>query len=822
MFLDESLETADRERLTAHQLGRLREGLRHVLDKNPFYSARLRDAGLESSHELRSLEDLARLPFTTKQELVQDQTANPPFGTNLSEPLEAYVRLFQTSGTTGRPLRWLDTAESLEWIGRLWHVGLLAAGVTASDRIFYAFGFGPFLAFWGCWQGAHALGALSVPGGGLHTDQRIAVMLDNEVTALACTPTYALRVAEVAAEQGIDLRDSPIRITLHGGEPGASVPSTKRRIEEQFGARCMDTCGMTEAGHMGWECWAEPGGIHLNEGEFIFEVIDPISGQPLPSGQRGELVVTNLGRWGMPIIRYRTGDLVELDSEQCECGRTYVRARGGVVGRRDDMLVVRGVNVFPSSLEDLIRRDQRVAEFRVDATRTGGLTDLLIQIELDASVSSDEARESAARAIAEEIRRSIGLRLTCQPVAPGSLPRFELKARRVVIHEVEDDRRPTTGDRPCRPSSAVCRPVTLSPRRSLMVDLDQPSTYAELDRSGMLSRVLEMDRQAEDAWRLATTFEAPAEYGAARQVVVLGMGGSAIGGDLVRTLVSRRAAVPILVCREYELPAFVGPDTLAIASSYSGDTEETLSATEQALAAGARVIAVSTGGRLAELAAERGLPLLHFSYSAQPRAALGYSLFLILGLLARLEYLEASTLKMEEALAAIRAKAAECGPEKPTSANPAKELATALHGSLPVIYGGGILAEVARRWKGQFNENAKQWSFFEQLPEVNHNAVLGYEYPPELGGKIVVLLLSSPLNHPRIGLRERATAELLGRAGVRNRVLRAEGQGELAQVCSLVVLGDLVTYYLALLNGADPSTVENIDYLKAELAKAPV
>ena len=174
---------------------------------------------------------------------------------------------------------------------------------------------------------------------------------------------------------------------------------------------------MTEAGHMGWECWAEPGGIHLNEGEFIFEVIDPISGQPLPSGQRGELVVTNLGRWGMPIIRYRTGDLVELDSEQCECGRTYVRARGGVVGRRDDMLVVRGVNVFPSSLEDLIRRDQRVAEFRVDATRTGGLTDLLIQIELDASVSSDEARESAARAIAEEIRRSIGLRLTCQPVA---------------------------------------------------------------------------------------------------------------------------------------------------------------------------------------------------------------------------------------------------------------------------------------------------------------------------------------------------------------------------------------------------------------------
>jgi phenylacetate-CoA ligase len=258
-------------------------------------------------------------------------------------------------------------------------------------------------------------------------------MLDNRATVLVCTPTYALRIAEVVAERGVDLGASPLRMTLHGGEPGASVPSTKGRIEELLGAKCIDTCGMTETGHLGWECWVQPGGMHLNEGEFIFEVIDPTSGAPVPVGERGELVITNLGRWGMPVVRYRSGDIVQLDQARCGCGRSYCLARGGVLGRYDDMLVVRGVNVYPSSLENVIRRHPEVAEFRIEARRGRGMLELHVQLELDASLASDEARAATCRAIAEDIRRSIGLRLRCDPVPPGSLPRFELKAKRLVL-----------------------------------------------------------------------------------------------------------------------------------------------------------------------------------------------------------------------------------------------------------------------------------------------------------------------------------------------------------------------------------------------------
>ncbi len=353
-----------------------------------------------------------------------------------------------------------------------------------------------------------------------------------------------------------------------------------------------------------------------------------------------------------------------------------------------------------------------------------------------------------------------------------------------------------------------------------MIDLDRPRSYRELDPADMLARVMEMDRQAEDAWRLADGLEAPAGYRSARQVVILGMGGSAIGGDLVRTLAARHARVPIVVSREYDLPAFVGPDSLAIASSYSGNTEETLGAVEQALGVGARVLAVTTGGRLAQVAAERGLPLVRFTYDAQPRAALGYSLFTLLGVLVKLGYLAADQVGVEPALAAIRARTAECAPDRPLPSNPAKQLATELRRRLPVIYGGGILSELARRWKGQFNENAKHWAFFEQFPELNHNAVIGYEHPRELNTIITVLILTTDLNHPRVRRREQVTAQLLDRAGVQHRALRAEGDGALAHVCSLGVLADFTTYYLALLNGADPSTIDNIAYLKAELAKS--
>lgn len=350
------------------------------------------------------------------------------------------------------------------------------------------------------------------------------------------------------------------------------------------------------------------------------------------------------------------------------------------------------------------------------------------------------------------------------------------------------------------------------------MNLDDPGSYAALDVSNMLGRILELDRQAEAAWNLASAFPLPERYRQARAVVVLGMGGSAIGGDLARTFAAGRASVPLLVSREYDLPAWVGPETLVVASSYSGGTEETLSATEQALARGAMVLALTTGGRLAQVGQERSFPVLRFEYAAEPRAALGYSLFLLLGVLARLGLLLDGAVDLAAVGEAARQAAARHGPQVPVADNRAKQLALALSGRLAVVYGGGLLAEVARRWKGQLNENSKQWSFFEHLPELNHNAVMGYQFPRELADRIVVVMLTSALNHPRILAREQVTRELLARAGIRCESVEAFGRDELSHLVSCVVQGDLVSYYLALLNGVDPSAMDLITYLKARLA----
>jgi glucose/mannose-6-phosphate isomerase len=354
-----------------------------------------------------------------------------------------------------------------------------------------------------------------------------------------------------------------------------------------------------------------------------------------------------------------------------------------------------------------------------------------------------------------------------------------------------------------------------------VIDLDQPDTFKALDKSDMLSRVMEMDRQAEDAWRIAERLEAPDQYRHANGIVVLGMGGSAIGGDLARSLAVPHIDVPLLVSRDYDLPAFVGRETLVIASSYSGGTEETLTSVDQALAAGARVMALTTGGKLADIARQRGFPLLTFDYQAQPRAALGYSLFLILGVLVKLGYLTPEVAHLDDALHVIRRQRDEIAPQVPTVRNPAKELATDLYGKLAVVYGGGFLAEVARRWKGQFNENSKNWAFFEQFPELNHNAVMGYQFPPDLAHKLLVICLTSSRNHPRIQARQDITIQILANHGLRSTRVAGDGNSDLAHMASVIQFGDFVTYYLALLNGIDPSSIEAIDYLKAELARRP-
>ncbi|HZC77140.1 MAG TPA: AMP-binding protein, partial [Ktedonobacterales bacterium] len=343
--------TASRAEIAAHQLDRLRGGLRRVLAGNRFYQHKLAGRDIAA---LESLDAVRRLPFTTKAELVADQQAHPPYGTNLSFPLRDYVRLHQTSGTTGQPLKILDTAESWEWWAACWETVYTAAGVSADDVVYLAFSFGPFIGFWSAYEGAKRVGALVVPGGGQTSLQRLRAIRESETTVLVCTPTYALHLAELASQEGFDLASSAVRVTIHAGEPGASIPNTRRRIESNWGARAYDHIGMTEMGAYAFTC-LEQHAVHVNEAEFIAEILDPASGQPVAEGERGELVLTNLGRWGSPALRYRTRDVVQRGPASCPCGRTTLTLRGGVLGRVDDMLIVRGVNIYPAGIEEVLR-----------------------------------------------------------------------------------------------------------------------------------------------------------------------------------------------------------------------------------------------------------------------------------------------------------------------------------------------------------------------------------------------------------------------------------------------------------------------------------
>jgi phenylacetate-CoA ligase len=387
---------------------------------NAFVRRQWAAAGVGAAGDLRSWDDFARLPFTTKRELVEDQGGAPPFGTNLTYPLERYVRVHQTSGTTGRPIRWLDTQASWDWWARCWGFVLRGAGVTPADRVFVPFSFGLFIGFWAGFEGARTLGALAIPGGGQDSGTRLESMASLGATVLVCTPSYALHLLEVARERGLDPAKLPVRLTVHAGEPGAGIAAVRARIEEGWGARAFDHAGMTEMGAYGFECAAQAG-LHVNESEFIAEVVDPVTGA---AAREGELVLTNLGRAGSPAIRYRTGDRVRVADSPCACGRTFLRLPGGILGRLDDMLIVRGVNVFPSAIEGIVRRFTSIEEFQIEVFREGQLDEICVLVEAeDAAI---------ARAVQTAFRVDLGLRLEVRAVPPRALPRHELKARRVV------------------------------------------------------------------------------------------------------------------------------------------------------------------------------------------------------------------------------------------------------------------------------------------------------------------------------------------------------------------------------------------------------
>ncbi|MFO0872182.1 MAG: phenylacetate--CoA ligase family protein [Pirellulales bacterium] len=434
------LEQLDAPARAAWQLARLNLLLRQILPHNRFYAEKLGAL----APPLGSLDELHRWPFTTKEELVTGLPGSsaelPSFSAhatvsteaglarNLTYPLERYVRYHRTSGTRGRPLVVLDTAADWQWWIDGWQYVLDAAQVTAADRAVLAFSFGPFIGFWSAFDAVVQRGALAVPTGGMSTAARLDTIRSIRATVVFCTPTYALRLAEVAAEQQLSLAGLGVRTLVVAGEPGGSVPATRQRIEKAWGARVVDHAGASEVGPWGYAS-VDDQGLHVNESELIAEFIHPGTNTAAREGELAELVLTTLGRAGCPVLRYRTGDLVRLQQrDDLECRFAYLA--GGVLGRADDMLIVRGVNIFPSSIEAILHELHHVAEYRLTARRQGTLDTLLLEV---------EDRHDAPQAIAEMLQVRLGLSLEVRAVPLGSLPRHDGKAQRFV------DQRPRPG-----------------------------------------------------------------------------------------------------------------------------------------------------------------------------------------------------------------------------------------------------------------------------------------------------------------------------------------------------------------------------------------
>jgi len=353
-----------------------------------------------------------------------------------------------------------------------------------------------------------------------------------------------------------------------------------------------------------------------------------------------------------------------------------------------------------------------------------------------------------------------------------------------------------------------------------MIDLDSISVYQHFDKCGMLEHLHGFAGRCREAWEKALKFELPAQYARLSNVVILGMGGSAIGGDMVRALALAESKVPVWVHRDYGLPAFVDENTLVIASSYSGNTEETLSGFTTALRNPCKKVVITSGGKVRELAEKEGIPIFVIDYQAPPRAAFPYNFIALVGIFQKLGLLGDKSADLQEAVELLRRLSQDLVETKPLSANPAKQLATKVCGHVAVIYGGEVLSEVARRWKTQLNENSKAWAFFESFPELNHNAVVGYDFPSEVRDRMFVLMLCSSSLNPRNLLRYAAAAKLLAKAGIACEIVEARGDSTLAQILGLVLLGDYTSFYLSMLNAVDPTPVAAIEFVKRFLGES--
>ncbi len=410
------IENLDRAALAKLQLEKFNRLLAGVSAHNAFYQFKLADC----PKQLVSIDQLAELPYTSKEDL-HPTSADEHFAANRTYSIDHYVRCHQTSGTRGRPLVVVDTADDWKWWIECWQYVLDSAEITPSDRALLAFSFGPFIGFWSAFDALVARGALAIPGGGLGSLGRIEVIRRTGATTILCTPTYALRLAEVAAEHHINLAQLTVEKIIVAGEPGGSLPSVRERIESVWAARVVDRGGATEIGPWGFAD-AAGHGLHVNEAEFIAEFLSVATGEPAAEGELSHLILTTLGRGGAPVIRYRTSDLVRPVWPTTGSNR-FVLLEGGILGRADDMMIIRGMNIYPSSIEQILHGFPEVVEYRMTVRKRGELDELVIEVE-------DHLQQP--QRISDEFQLRLGLKVDVRHVPTMSLPRFEGKGRRFV------------------------------------------------------------------------------------------------------------------------------------------------------------------------------------------------------------------------------------------------------------------------------------------------------------------------------------------------------------------------------------------------------
>jgi phenylacetate-CoA ligase len=423
------LETLPRAKLEQLKLLKFKRAVSHVYANSPFYRIKLDRAKIKPD-DIKTLSDIQKIPRTDKNELREAQQTDPfPYGTLLSVPIDDVTAYHQTSGTTGQAVRQADSWRDWEWWSECWATILWAQGFRPHDRVFIPFSYGVFIAFWAGHYACEKIGCEVIPGGGLSTEDRILKMKEVKATALMCTPTYALHVAEVASRMGIDLaKELNINKMLCSGEPGALIPSTKRRIEERWGAKVYDHAGATEGGAWGFECAEQSEGLHINEAMFLLEVLNTETGQPVEPGEKGELVITPLDRRAQPYLRFNLKDIGILSDEACKCGRSFLLLKGGVLGRSDRLTKIRGVLFSPTSVEEIVRAFPELGdEYQVILHKKGELDEVTVKVETKPGGSESPDLEER---LGQALRLHTGIRINVEVEAYGTLPRFEVKASR--------------------------------------------------------------------------------------------------------------------------------------------------------------------------------------------------------------------------------------------------------------------------------------------------------------------------------------------------------------------------------------------------------